>query len=105
MSSCLDGSLSLPLCVCVRVSLSVGGGDRRGSLVDYCNAAGYVDSKILGLSHMYATPTCLQAVPPCHYFDPEGLVRLSFLTSSHPHIVVLYRIVKEGFEGCGELHS
>jgi heparan-alpha-glucosaminide N-acetyltransferase len=46
----------------------------RGKLAPNCNAAGYLDSLILTTNHMYRWPTCLDAVPPCEYFDPEGLL-------------------------------
>jgi heparan-alpha-glucosaminide N-acetyltransferase len=55
---------------------------RRGSLKDYCNAAGYVDYHILTVNHMYPEPTCLQSTPPCPYFDPEGILSTFFATVS-----------------------
>lgn len=38
-----------------------------------CNVVGWLDAQILRPDHMYSRPTCLEAVPPCPYFDPEGL--------------------------------
>lgn len=46
----------------------------RGNLSTHCNAAGYIDEMVLTPQHMYKHPTCLNADPPCKYFDPEGFL-------------------------------
>jgi hypothetical protein len=43
----------------------------------YTNSSiGYIDSVIMGESHLYAYPTCRDWDPPCKHFDPEGLVSI-----------------------------
>jgi heparan-alpha-glucosaminide N-acetyltransferase len=54
--------------------VQVPGCEGRGHLDAVCNAEGYIDSLILGESHLYSHPTCLDWDPPCKHFDPEGLV-------------------------------
>ena len=62
-----------------------------------CNIVGWLDSKILTPDHMYCCPTCLDAVPPCPYFDPEGLastfvaVVSVFIGLYYGYFIVLYR--------------
>jgi heparan-alpha-glucosaminide N-acetyltransferase len=60
----------------------------RGSLSSSCNAVGYIDQLILRPAHMYSSPTCKEADPPCLYFDPEGLV--STLAASASCYIGLY---------------
>jgi heparan-alpha-glucosaminide N-acetyltransferase len=49
-------------------------GYTRGHITPQCNAAGVIDAAILTPSHIYPYPSCLQANPPCTYFDPEGIL-------------------------------
>ena len=48
-------------------------GCRMPPLTTSCNAAAWVDAKLLRPTHMYPFPTCRRANPPCAVFDPEGL--------------------------------
>jgi len=66
----------------------VPGCDGRGHLDPVCNSEGYIDSLILGESHLYSHPTCLDWDPPCKHFDPEGLV--STFASSLSVFIGLY---------------
>lgn len=62
-----------------------------------CNIVGWLDSKILTPDHMYCCPTCLEAVPACPYFDPEGItstfvaVISVFIGLYYGYFIVLYR--------------
>lgn len=48
-------------------------GCRLPALTTACNAAAWIDGKLLRPRHMYPYPTCRAAKPPCAAFDPEGL--------------------------------
>jgi heparan-alpha-glucosaminide N-acetyltransferase len=56
--------------------------NKRGQITPACNAAGIIDKAILTTAHMYQTPTCLDAVPPCKFFDPEGILSTVGSTAS-----------------------
>lgn len=62
-----------------------------------CNVVGWLDSKILTPAHMYCCPTCLEAQPPCLFFDPEGLtstfvaVISVFIGLYYGYFIVLYK--------------
>ena len=43
------------------------------ALTPDCNAASWIDAKVLGKAHLYPYPSCRSSHPPCKAFDPEGL--------------------------------
>eukprot|EP01122_Echinamoeba_exundans_P010859 TRINITY_DN414_c0_g1_i4.p1 TRINITY_DN414_c0_g1~~TRINITY_DN414_c0_g1_i4.p1 ORF type:complete len:382 (-),score=20.92 TRINITY_DN414_c0_g1_i4:127-1272(-) len=83
--------------IAVMFGVQVPGCPSRGMLTPPCNAAGWLDVKILTPSHMYAYPTCHEANPPCEYFDPEGLLS-TFVATCSVFIGLYYGYVLQQFQ-------